>query len=251
MQGESLARMLRRLAELAGAEPRDPDLYAEALRHPSWTNEAGSGTSNQRLEFLGDAVLQLVVSAHIFSRYPERAEGELTRLRAAAVRERALAEAARELDLGAGLQLGRGEEVSGGRERASILADAFEAVVGALYLDQGLDAARQLAIRCLDPVLEAEAGRGEGKDPKTNLQELVQRTPGGGLSYELLESKGPDHDKRFRVAVNWKGQRLGEGEGRSKKEAEQQAAAAALRSLGQATDGEPVGGASAISRTIV
>ncbi|MHB9145387.1 MAG: ribonuclease III [Symbiobacteriia bacterium] len=231
MQGDSLTHMLHRLAELTGAEPQDQGLYAEALTHPSWANEAGSGANNQRLEFLGDAVLQLVISDHIFRRYPERAEGELTRLRAAAVRERALAQAAQALDLGACLRLGRGEEAGGGRQRPSILADAFEAIIGAFYLDLGLAAAQRLAVGCLEPVLAAEAGLGEGKDAKTNLQERVQRTPGAVLTYELLESTGPDHDKRFRVAVNWQGKRLGEGEGRSKKEAEQQAAAAALQVL--------------------
>lgn len=232
MDSRPLSELLLQLAQRAGEDPRRGELYEQALTHPSWANEAGRPLgSNQRLEYLGDAVLQLVVSDHIFRRYPELAEGELTRLRAAAVREESLAAAARAIELGSYVSLGKGEEISGGRNRNSDLADAFEAVVGALYLDLGLEPARRLAIEALRPILEADQALPRGKDPKTALQEYVQRWPGGGLAYDLLEAAGPDHDKRFRVAVFWRGQPLGEGEGKSKKEAEQRAAEAALGSL--------------------
>ncbi len=232
MQTQPLNGLLERLAELTGRRPGGAGAYEASLTHPSFVNESGQELpSNQRLEFLGDAVLQLVTSDYIFRRHPHLAEGEMTRLRASAVREESLAAAARRLGLGAYLRLGRGEEGTGGRDRNSVLADAFESVVGALFLDQGLEAAQALVIGSLEPILEAREARPQGKDPKTELQEYVQRWSGGGLAYRLVSAEGPDHDKRFHVVVAWREQVLGEGEGRSKKEAEQRAAEAALHSL--------------------
>lgn len=208
----------------------DADLYRRALTHSSFTNETGAGTldSNQRLEFLGDAVLQLVISAHIYRSYPELTEGELTRLRAAVVCEPSLARRARALNLGRHLLLGRGEETTGGRERPSALADAFEALAGAIFLDRGVEAARQFVMRELGPAVQGAAREEHLGDYKTALQEWAQRAPGGRLSYEVVAERGPDHDKSFVVAVKLGGRVLGEGEGRSKKEAEQKAAEVAL-----------------------
>lgn len=187
--------------------------------------------SNERLEFLGDAVLGMVVTDHIYTAYPQLAEGALAKVRATVVSAPTLAGIAEGLGLGDTLLLGKGEEVSGGRHKPSILADALEAVIGALYLDGGIDTAAA-TVRHLfaDAVDSAAAGPGT-QDFKTRLQELAARHFGELPSYELSES-GPDHDKRFCARVHLGGEALGEGEGRSKKEAEQAAATAAFARLG-------------------
>ena len=204
-----------------------------ALYHSSYANEhrAGGITSNERLEFLGDAVLGLVTADYLYHKHPDLPEGDLTRMRAALVCEESLYEVAQSLGLGNELRLGKGEEAGGGRQRASILADATESVFAAVYLDGGLEAARALIHRVLlDKERETDVEE-RRRDYKTELQELVQRRPEQVLRYEMTGTSGPDHDRVFSFRVLLNGQVAGTGEGRSKKEAEQTAARAALQAL--------------------
>ena len=201
-----------------------------ALTHRSYAYENGGLPTNERLEFLGDSVLGLVVTDTLFTGHPNLPEGHLAKLRAAVVQMGALAEVARELQLGAYVRLGRGEEGTGGRDKPSILADTLEAVIGATYIDCGLDVASALVHRLFDPVIHAAAGLGAGLDWKTSLQELTAAEILGVPEYHVEES-GPDHQKSFRASVRIGGRTYGEGEGRSKKEAEQQAAEAAWTSI--------------------
>jgi len=222
-----------RLKRRLGVEWRDDNLLSMALTHSSFTyeNRHAGAENNQRLEFLGDAVLELAVSDYLYRNNPDRDEGELTKLRAAIVCEPSLARVAGDLELGLCLSMGRGEERSGGRERPSILADAFEALLGAVYLDQGPDKAAEIAIRCLAPVInDVMEGRLE-RDYKTELQELVQQRDGETVQYVILREEGPDHDKTFTAGVLYRGQVSGTGTGRSKKDAEQQAAKWALAKI--------------------
>ena len=213
---------------------RDPALLSEALSHSSYANEhrAAHLNSNERLEFLGDSVLGFVTAEFLFVQHPDLPEGDLTRIRAALVCEQSLYEVARKLELGKYLKLGRGEEAGGGRERTSILAAATEAVFAAVYLDGGIGAASQLIHRVLLDAEKEEAVEERRKDYKTALQELIQRTPGRTITYQLVEETGPDHCRVFVMEVSVDGQVSGRGEGRSKKEAEQAAAKAALKLLG-------------------
>jgi ribonuclease-3 len=222
------------LKEKLGFRWQNEDLLCLALTHSSYAYEKifRGQENNQRLEFLGDAVLELVVSDYLYRTYPGHTEGELTRLRAAIVCEPSLARTARELDLGSCLYMGRGEERSGGRERPSILADAFEALLGAVYLDQGLEMARKVALQYLKPVIDdVLEGRVE-RDYKTELQEILQEEGQVDISYAILREEGPDHHKIFTAAVYFGGKEMGRGQGRTKKEAEQQAACRALARLG-------------------
>jgi ribonuclease-3 len=201
----------------------DPDLRRAALTHRSYAFEHGLDLTNERLEFLGDSVLGLVVTDMAYRSFPSMPEGQLAKLRAAIVNMQALADVARSLALGGVVLLGRGEELSGGREKPSILADALEAVCGAVYLDQGLDVARSLIERLFRPRMEAYT-RGEGdRDHKTMLQELASQEIRSMPEYRLQE-RGPDHEKEFTATVYLAGEAMGRGSGRSKKEAEQQAA---------------------------
>ncbi len=201
----------------------DHALLARALAHRSWCAEVAGEESNERLEFLGDAVLGLVVTDHVFRTYPTLPEGELAKVRASVVNSSVLAEVATGLDLGSWLLLGKGEDASGGREKPSILADAMEAVIGAVYLDGGWSAAQSLVLWLLgDRVAEAAAGPG-GQDFKTRLQELSARTFDQLPRYQVTD-EGPDHAKRFFATVSVAGVERGRGEGRSKKQAEQAAA---------------------------
>jgi ribonuclease-3 len=205
-------------------------LLTQALSHRSWCAEAGGVPSNERLEFLGDAVLGLVVAEHCYRRYPELPEGALAKVRAAVVNTAVLAEVAVELDVGAELLLGRGEDASGGRHKASILANAVEALIGAVYLDGGWEAATAFVLRLLGTRIgEAAAGPG-AEDFKTRLQELVLHHMGQLPRYEV-EGTGPDHARRYRARLFVGGRDLGVGEGRSKKDAEQAAARAAWGEL--------------------
>lgn len=208
-------------------------LLVNALTHSSYANEnrGRSCESNERLEFLGDSVLGLVVADALYRRFPELPEGRMTRIRAQLVCEESLHRVAGELGLGEYMRLGRGEEHTGGRSRTSILADAVEALIAAMYLDGGMDVARSFIERYILPALET--GSEAFGDCKTQLQELVQRKSGSVLTYELLGESGPDHDKTFTSQVSLNGRPLGSGSGRTKKEAEQAAARAALRELGQ------------------
>ncbi|HEX5565847.1 MAG TPA: ribonuclease III [Streptomyces sp.] len=205
-------------------------LLVRALTHRSYAYENGGLPTNERLEFLGDSVLGLVVTDTLYRSHPELPEGQLAKLRAAVVNSRALAGVARSLDLGAFVRLGRGEEGTGGRDKASILADTLEAVIGAVYLDRGLDAASELVHRLFDPLIEASSSLGAGLDWKTSLQELTAAQGLGVPEYVVTET-GPDHEKTFTAAARVGGVAYGTGTGRSKKEAEQQAAEAAWRAI--------------------
>ncbi|MDA8400334.1 MAG: ribonuclease III [Actinomycetota bacterium] len=218
------------LAERMGVSFDDQRLLVKALAHRSWCAEREGQESNERLEFLGDAVLGMVVTERAYLSYPLMAEGALAKLRAEVVSSETLAATARRLDVGPALLLGRGEELSGGREKSSILADAMEALIGAVYLDQGWPAVSELVLGILDGAIRsASLEPGEG-DFKTRLQEELARSFGGAPRYEVSGS-GPDHDKWF-VAHVYLGERLlGTGEGGSKKQAEQAAAGMAWMAL--------------------
>lgn len=212
---------------------KDRSLLENALTHSSYANEVRHGlSSNERLEFLGDSVLSIVVSEHLYRRFPKMPEGELTRLRASLVCEKALCGFSRELGLGAYLKLGRGEDKGGGRERDSILADAFEAVLAAIYLDGGFEPARR---HVMNFVLRELSGHDEDafKDYKTALQEIIQRNPEESVTYYLTGESGPDHDKRFTVEVHLNSNVIGTGVGKNKKQAEQMAAKQALELMGE------------------
>ena len=214
---------------------RNPALLAEALSHSSYANEhrAEKLNSNERLEFLGDSVLGFVTAEFLFAGHPDMPEGDLTRIRAALVCEQSLYEAAKHLQLGEHLRLGRGEDAGGGRNRPSILADAMEAVFAAVYLDGGIAAASQLIHRVLLDVEKEAVVEERRKDFKTALQELVQRQADQVLTYRMAGESGPDHAKVFSAEVLLNGQVLGSGSGRSKKEAEQAAAKSALQVLSE------------------
>nr|WP_114638818.1 ribonuclease III [Desulfofalx alkaliphila] len=224
-----IAKLQRRL----GISWTDPALLYQALTHSSCAHENRhlALTHNQRLEFLGDAVLELVISEYLYNTYPKRSEGELTKLRAAVVCEPSLAKVAKELNLGQCLRMGRGEERSGGRERPSILADAFEALLGAVYLDKGLEVVRQIILKEMAVIIkDVTEGRLE-RDFKTELQEYLQQYSPDPVNYVIIKEEGPDHDKIFTAAVIYRGKEIGQGVGHSKKEAEQRAAKEALGSI--------------------
>jgi ribonuclease III len=204
----------------------DPALLERALTHRSFAYENGGLPTNERLEFLGDSVLGLVVTDTLYRAHPDLPEGQLAKLRSAVVNARALADVGRELDLGRHVRLGRGEETTGGRDKSSILADTVEAVIGAVYIDLGLAAADALVHRLFDPLISGAANLGAGLDWKTSLQELTANV-GLGVPDYLIDDDGPDHEKTFTAVVRVAGVARGTGTGRSKKEAEQQAAAAA------------------------
>ena len=220
---------------------KDKHLLLEALSHSSYANEKHkTRNSNERLEFLGDSVLSIVVSEFLFHKYPDLPEGELTKLRASMVCEKALHVFAREIHLGEFLLLGKGEEHTGGRSRSSILADAFEAVIAAIFLDGGMDAAKRHIMRFIpkNPVAERQQPAGF-HDYKTRLQEVVQKNPEEKVEYLLVSECGPDHDKAFEVIVCLNSNVIGKGVGHSKKAAEQLAAKEALSvcRLGELTEG--------------
>ena len=221
------------LEQKLGYSFRDRALLETALTHSSWANEArGEGRPcNERLEFLGDSVLGFSVAQYLYKHYPDMPEGKMTRLRAELVCEQSLVRMADQLDLGAHLYLGRGEEQGGGRQRASILADAMEAIFAAVLLDSDFHQAERTVLALLGESLALDRPGG-GQDSKTALQELVQSKSGQVLSYHLISAVGPDHQKVFEVEVRLNDEVVGAGSGRSKKEAEQVAASAALGRLG-------------------
>jgi ribonuclease III len=208
----------------------NPEVLERALTHRSYAYENGGLPTNERLEFLGDSVLGLVVTDTLFNEHPSLPEGQLAKLRAACVQMGTLAEVARDLRLGSFVRLGRGEEGTGGRDKPSILADTLEAVIGATYIDCGLAAASDLVHRLFDAVIERSALLGAGLDWKTSLQELTAVRGLGVPDYQVKDS-GPDHQKLFRAVVKVGARELGTGEGRSKKAAEQLAAEAAYRTI--------------------
>jgi ribonuclease-3 len=212
----------------------DISFLQHALAHRSWCGEQGAGApSNERLEFLGDAVLGLVVARYAFERYPAFPEGKLAKVRSAVVNARVLAQVAERLGVGDELLLGRGEESSGGRSKASILADAFEAILGAIYLDAGWDAAELLILRELRQAITEAAREPDDFDHKSRLQEKAVRDGVGTPRYVIVGS-GPDHDRAYVAEVLLAGNLCGRGEGRSKKEAEQEAARDAWEGLQRA-----------------
>ena len=212
-----------------GYKFRNGLLLAEALTHPSISLERKDYPfDNQRLEFLGDAVIQIAVTEHLFRMFPDFSEGRLTKLRTRIVSRTALRERGLALDLGRYLMMGRGEEASGGRERSSTLADAFESVVGAIFLDGGFEAARMFLLQQMEETFGVLAGQPEEINPKGILQELLQALAPNAPEYELLSQTGPEHSKKFVCRVLWNGIELGSGEGLSKKEAQVAAAARAL-----------------------
>lgn len=223
---------MKTLEEKLGYTFQNRALLENALTHSSCANESrGRLQSNERLEFLGDSILGMVVADHLYRNHPDLPEGVLTRTRAALVCEDSLVVVAEELGLGQYLRLGKGEEAGGGRNRPSIRADAVEAVLAAVYLDGGIGSARKIIQKY---ILSREvAGLTKPRDYKTALQELVQRESGQMLAYRLTGEEGPDHNKRFFVEVTLNGKGVGQGSGRSKKEAEQMAAKAAIEVLGK------------------
>lgn len=223
---------MKEIEKNLGYEFRNPMLLEEALTHSSYANEHGMGriACNERLEFLGDTVLSTITADYLFAKRPKLPEGELTKTRAALVCEGSLAQFARELHLGDYIMLGHGEEKGGGRERSSILADCFEAVLAAIYLDGGMEHARNFVMRFIprDDVVD------DARDFKTELQEIIQQNPEERLHYVLVEESGPDHDKSFTFEVHLNSNVIGRGTGHSKKQAEQAAAREALALMGLA-----------------
>lgn len=208
----------------------DPELLVLSLTHRSFAHEAGGIPTNERLEFLGDTVLGLVVTEALYRRHPDQSEGELAKMRAATVSQRALAAIARELDLGSYVLLGKGELATGGNDKDSILSDTLEALFGAIYLTHGLDGARRVVETLVDPTLAIAAHLGAGLDWKTSLQELAARLDLGTPEY-VCEGVGPDHARTFTARIVLAGQVRGTGTGTAKKLAEQEAAADAYRAL--------------------
>jgi ribonuclease-3 len=218
------------LGRALGVSFRDPEIVRVSLTHRSYAFENGLTETNERLEFLGDAVLGLIVTDVTFRAFPEMPEGELAKLRAATVNMNTLADVARELHLGDLVLLGKGEEMSGGRDKPSILADAMEAVLGAVFVDGGIEVSYECISRLFLPRIHSYV-RGEGgRDYKTSLQELASQGIGSLPAYKITE-RGPDHEKRFTATVHLAGKAWGSGEGRSKKEAEQEAAHEAFDAL--------------------
>ncbi len=221
------------LEQIIGYVFRDRGVLLEAITHRSYANENRMVRmkDNERLEFLGDAIVDLQISQYLFNKYPDMPEGNLSKIRASIVCEGSLAKVARSIALGRYILLGKGEEMTGGRERASILADLFEAVAGALLVDGGTEAVTQFLTRTLIASVDDVALADLYTDYKTLLQEVIQKESTVQLRYEVVDEKGPDHEKHFYVKVYHKEVCLGEGVGKSKKEAEQQAAKRALQKL--------------------
>lgn len=209
---------------------RNSLLLAEALTHPSLAYESQKPHfDNQRLEYLGDAVIQLIITEELFKRFPGFPEGQLTKLRSRVVSRRALAQFANQIHLGEYVLLGKGEEATGGRRRHSTLADAFEALIGAVYLDAGPDPTRELVLRLFEEAISEMMESPEEKNPKGELQERLQSIHPEAPIYQIIDQTGPDHRRVFQAEVRWRGKVLGHGKGKSKKEAEARAAGDAIR----------------------
>ena len=223
-----------RIQQRLGLEFTSPGLLLEALTHPSYLNENPGAPTNsyQRLEFLGDAILGSITAEELFRRYPDLSEGELTRFRSHLVQEKSLARIASELGLGEYLHVGRGEEASGGRHRDSNLAAALEALIGAVYLDQGADVAKSLVLNLLgDEIARAEESGGAPLDPKSHLQEMVQAKHGHLPCYRVVNTEGPDHKRRFTVEVWLENRVAGVGTAQRKLDAEREAASRAIEAF--------------------
>ena len=213
---------------IIGYRFNNKEYILEALTHSSYSNENKNYPFNERLEFLGDSVLSIVISDYLFKKETKLPEGELTKIRANIVCEESLSEVSKDIHLGKYMLLGKGEEATGGRERISILADALEAVIAAIYLDGGLDKAREFILTYMDKIINDSIKGKIFRDYKTCLQEVLQSNGENNIWYKLIEEKGPDHNKRFVMEVGINDTVLGVGEGKSKKDAEQVAAKCAL-----------------------
>jgi ribonuclease-3 len=227
-----------------GHEFHNLELLDMALRHASWSYEQQEAEAlcNERMEFLGDAVLELAISDYIYQKYSQAPEGELSRLRASLVNAKSLGDIARQINLGRFLLLGKGEESQNGRDKNNILADSLEAALAAVYLDGGMSAARRVIEKIFAPIIRAGQETPPGKDHKSILQEKIQALIASHPQYKLLSSSGPDHQKKFQAAVILQGKTLGTGSGGSKKQAEQEAARQALENSGALADFSPARG---------
>lgn len=214
--------------EKLGYSFKDKSLLELALTHSSFANENKLKKNNERFEFLGDSVLGFVTAEYLFTEFKNRPEGEMTKLRAAVVCEKSLFKFAEQIDLGKYILLGRGEDGTGGRNRPSVVSDAFEAIIAAIYIDGGMEAVKPYILRFIKDAVKRETSF---KDNKSLLQEEIQKVKGNTLSYEEVGEEGPDHDKTFVFRVKLNGEIIGEGKGKSKKEAEQNAAGNALCKL--------------------
>lgn len=232
MTDKALSERLAAFEEKIGYSFKNKNLLHEALSHSSYANECKKGrSSNERLEFLGDSVLSIVISEHLFNHFKHLPEGDLTKIRASLVCEKALFEFSKQISLGEFILLGKGEENTGGRNRPSIVSDAFEAVIAAVFLDGGMEAAREYVLGFIPKDLDKNSAK-KLQDYKTILQEIIQRNPEEKVEYVLRSQSGPDHDRHFVVEVCLNTNVIGHGEGHSKKQAEQQAAKEALRLMG-------------------
>jgi ribonuclease-3 len=219
------------LEKKIGYKFKNPDLLLNALTHSSYANENRGISDNERLEFLGDAVLGLVIADYLYRLFEKHKEGDLTKIRASIVSEGPLSQIARDIGLGRFLLLGKGEAISGGRDRDSVLADALEAVIGAVYLEAGINQAKELIIGLFSSLME-NSFQGKGfQDYKTNLQEVLQAMGEEEIVYRVIKETGPDHDKEFVIEVLCGRRVIGRGKGKSKKEAEQRAAKEALGNI--------------------
>lgn len=222
----------RKILDGLGLKPKDPQLYNTAFTHRSYLNESKEVIqSNERLEFLGDSILSFIVSTKLFKARSNDAEGDLTNLRAYIVKTDSLARIAKKLDLGRFLRLSKGEEASGGRENTQILANTYEAVLGAVFLDQEIEAATKFVEVTLLPLFAAEIEKGAPRDPKSTLQEIIQSRFQTSPKYKILRTTGPDHAKIFTVGVFLKGEQVGKGSGSNKQQAEEESAKVALLRL--------------------
>lgn len=232
MTEKALTERLAAFEEKIGYTFKNKNLLHEALSHSSYANECKKGrNSNERLEFLGDSVLSIVISEHLFNHFKHLPEGDLTKIRASLVCEKALFEFSKQISLGEFILLGKGEENTGGRTRPSIVSDAFEAVIAAVFLDGGMESAREYVLGFIPKDLDKNSAK-KLQDYKTILQEIIQRNPEEKVEYVLRSQTGPDHDRHFVVEVCLNTNIIGHGEGHSKKQAEQQAAKEALKLMG-------------------
>ncbi|MCL5291068.1 MAG: ribonuclease III [Actinobacteria bacterium] len=229
LSNHSIEERIRIAEERLGISFSDRELLVRALTHRSFSFEAGVREMNEKLEFLGDTVLNLIITEFIFYRFPEHNEGDLAKLRARIVNASTLARVAQEIGLGDLILMGKGAELTGGRERASILGDTFEAIIGAIYIDQGMTETKSFILTRMKETIFEEASAEHYGDPKTRLQEVVMSRIGVVPEYRIVSELGPVHDRTFVVDVVIEGEVRGEGEGKSKKKAEQEAAKAALR----------------------
>ncbi|MCB9412883.1 MAG: ribonuclease III [Actinobacteria bacterium] len=240
-------RVIAELADLLGLSA-DAELLDLALTHRSFAFESGGLPTNERLEFLGDAVLGLVVTDELYRRHPERAEGELARMRASVVNARSLAELAATIGVGGAILLGKGEEATGGRGKSSILADTMEALLGAVYLTVGFADTRRRILQLFSPLIERAGQLGAGLDWKTSLQELASKRDLGVPRY-VVTATGPDHARSFSAAIELSGRIWGRGEGSAKRHAEQQAAQAAWQAITEGSGPEPAADPESVEQT--